>query len=248
MSTGPRWASLAWSGKIVDVPAPVSDGRPAPPPPDAAPAEARPSGRAIIAEQLRAEVLAGLIGPGEAVREVAIAERFGVSRGPVRDALLQLSHEGILAAEPNCGMRVRNAASEQDRKLMTRLRTDIETLAMKRAWDRLDPDTIDYWCGLADEVAAGSRDRDMLRVVRHDLAFHQDLVQRGLPEMVEIWLPLTLRMRLRYSSEHAIGTVAEEHAAIALAIGRGEQKQAEQMLRAHIAYGNKCPEPFTMGE
>ena len=199
-----------------------------------------------IVEQLRAEVLAGLIPPNQPVREVAVAERFGVSRGPVRDALQQLAHEGILLAEPNRGMRVRGAASEQDRKLMTKIRSDIEVLAMKRAWTTLDPDTIDAWCGLADEVAAGSRDRDMLRVVRNDLAFHRDLVQRGLPELVEVWLPITLRMRLRYSDEHAIGTVAEEHAAIALAIGRGDQKTAVRMLRAHIAFGNKCEEPFTL--
>ena len=207
----------------------------------------RGTSRDLIADRLRTDVLAGVLPPDEPVREVALAERFGVSRGPVRDALLQLSQEGILIAEPNCGMRVRSSASEQDRKLLTKLRADIEVHAMKAAWDRLDPDTIDDWCGLADELADACRARDLSRIVETDLRFHRDLVSRGGRELVEIWLPITVRMRLRYSAHHDIGTIAEEHAAIALAIGRRDQKTAERLLRAHIAFGNKCEEPFALG-
>ena len=210
-------------------------------------AAAAGSPRDQIADRLRTDVLAGVLSPDEPVREVALAERFGVSRGPVRDALLQLSQEGILIAEPNCGMRVRGSASEKDRKLLTKLRADIEVHAMKMAWDRLDPDTIDYWCGLADELATACRERNLSRIVQTDLTFHRDLVSRGGRELVEIWLPITVRMRLRYSAHHDIGTIAEEHAAIALSIGRGDQKKAERMLRAHIAFGNKCEEPFALG-
>ena len=200
-----------------------------------------------IADSLRTDVLAGVLPPDEPLREVALAERFGVSRGPVRDALLQLSQEGVLVAEPNCGVRVRGSASENDRKLLTKLRAEIEVHAMKSAWETLDPDTIDHWCGLADELAAACRDKDLSRIVRTDLEFHRDLVGRGGQELVEIWQPITVRMRLRYSAHHDIGTIAEEHAAIALAIGRRDQKKAEQMLRAHIAFGNKCEEPFALG-
>ena len=209
--------------------------------------EGKLSARDRITERLRTDVLAGVLPPDEPIREVALAERFGVSRGPVRDALLQLSQEGILVAEPNCGMRVRGSASEQDRKLLTKLRADIEVHAMKMAWDELDPDTIDHWCGLADELADACKQRDLARIVRTDLEFHRDLVSRGGQDLVEIWQPITVRMRLRYSAHHEIGTIAEEHAAIALAIGRGDQKQAERILRAHIAFGNKCEEPLALG-
>ena len=210
------------------------------------PTESKASARDRIAESLRTDVLAGVLPPDQPVREVALAQRFGVSRGPVRDALLQLSQEGILVAEPNCGMRVRGSASEQDRKLLTKLRADIEVHAMKSAWDTLDPDTVDHWCGLADQLAEACRNRDLPAIVQTDLEFHRDLVSRGGQELVDIWQPITIRMRLRYSAHHDIGTIAEEHAAIALAIGRRDQKQAERMLRAHIAFGNKCEEPFAL--
>jgi DNA-binding GntR family transcriptional regulator len=63
--------------------------------------------REQVAAHLRYAVLSGDLGEGEALREQPLARHFGVSRGPVRDALLQLTQEGLLVAEQNCGVRVR---------------------------------------------------------------------------------------------------------------------------------------------
>ena len=63
--------------------------------------------REQVAAHLRYAVLSGELGEGEALREQPLARHFGVSRGPVRDALLQLTQEGLLVAEQNCGVRVR---------------------------------------------------------------------------------------------------------------------------------------------
>ena len=68
--------------------------------------------REQIVDTLRAEVLAGAWTNHAPVREQALAERFGVSRGPIRDALQELSREGVLVYRPNKGVRVNTPPAE----------------------------------------------------------------------------------------------------------------------------------------
>jgi len=56
-----------------------------------------------VVQALRAEILAGSIEPGARLPEQALADRFGVSRTPVREALVMLEQEGLAAHTPNCG-------------------------------------------------------------------------------------------------------------------------------------------------
>ena len=62
--------------------------------------------REQIADQLRNEILANLFAANEPMREAALAERFGTSRGPIRDVLLQLSQEGALVYKPKLHQRL----------------------------------------------------------------------------------------------------------------------------------------------
>ena len=57
--------------------------------------------REQIAEHIRSDIFSGKLDEGEQLRETPLAERFGVSRGPIRDVLLQLSQEGLLISKPN---------------------------------------------------------------------------------------------------------------------------------------------------
>ena len=74
--------------------------------------------REQIVDTVRAEVLAGAWRNDEPVREQALAKRFGVSRGPIRDVLQQLSREGVLIYRPNKGVRVNRPPAETERQLL----------------------------------------------------------------------------------------------------------------------------------
>jgi len=84
-----------------------------------------------IVDQLRMEIITGQIQEGMPLREVNLAERFQVSRAPIREALKQLAHEGMVESKPNCGVRVAPSSSDSMQELVIPLRQTVESFALK---------------------------------------------------------------------------------------------------------------------
>ena len=70
-----------------------------------------PTSSLRVSEELREAILSGEFGPGERLRTASLAKRFGSSRTPVREALVQLEGEGLVDIEPRRGALVRSFAS-----------------------------------------------------------------------------------------------------------------------------------------
>ena len=83
-----------------------------------------------VASHLRRRILSGRILPGTPLREQNLAVEFGISRGPIRDALLHLTKEGLLLAKPNVGVRVAAEPSAFKRHVIVHLRREIEASAV----------------------------------------------------------------------------------------------------------------------
>ena len=192
--------------------------------------------REQIVSVLRGEVMAGGFDEGEPLREQSLATRFGVSRGPIRDALLQLTKEGLLVARPNCGVTVNKATSEVIRPLLLRIRRDVEVFALERLLKASIEDAeAKAWDGhlAAFKVACGKG--DLPRAVQLDMAFHRSIVVRGGGEdLVSVWLPVMTRMMLRYSRHHNLSESHGEHMAIVDAIRRRARARARRLLSDHI--------------
>jgi DNA-binding GntR family transcriptional regulator len=187
-----------------------------------------------IVDQIRSEVLSGHLPVGTPLREKALAERFGVSRGPIRDSLLQLTHEGLLVSKPNCGVMVGRNLCERIQPLVVTLRRQIETHAM----NMLFQDAVDLLPELeqtCEQLRIACENEDMPAVVRHDMAFHRCIVARqGDEEMVAIWLPIVVRMMLHYTRHKELMDSYREHLAIVDAIRQGNRKKAIQALEKNI--------------
>ena len=95
------------------------------------------STRDRITDTLRAEILCGQWSNEVPVREHSLAERFGVSRGPVRDSLLQLSQEGVLVYQANKGVRVNSPPIEDQRQLLQSMRRQMETFCLQKCMCQL---------------------------------------------------------------------------------------------------------------
>jgi DNA-binding GntR family transcriptional regulator len=187
-----------------------------------------------IADQIRAEVLSGHLPVGTPLREKALADRFGVSRGPIRDSLLQLTHEGLLISKPNCGVMVGRTLCERIQPLVVKLRRQVETHAL----EMLLEDGIDVLPELTrtcEQLRTACETADMSAVVQHDMAFHRCIVEsHGDDEMVAIWLPIVVRMMLHYTRHKELMDSYHEHMAIVDAIRKGQAKQAIRALEKNI--------------
>src|SRR5437016_14274971 len=114
--------------------------------------------REQITDRLRDDILSGRLAEGERLQEAKLAERFGVSRGPIREVLAQLTHEGLAEAKPNCGVKVSLSDSDSVRELIVPIRRVIETFALKHFFQEIGER--DFWRGRASFLilrAAASR-------------------------------------------------------------------------------------------
>jgi DNA-binding GntR family transcriptional regulator len=106
-----------------------------------APAAEAPTSAIRVHDELRHAILDGQLAPGERLRAEALAERFGTSRTPVREALVMLEREGLVALQPNRGAVVRPFDAEDLLDLYD-VRALIEPRAAARAATRIGPDAL----------------------------------------------------------------------------------------------------------
>ncbi|MCC7342934.1 MAG: GntR family transcriptional regulator [Bryobacterales bacterium] len=100
----------------------------------------RPAGslRGVVADGVREAIMAGDYLPGSPLGEAELAKRFGVSRGPVREAMIQLEREYLVRSFPNRGSFV-TALTEPEFDERIRLRSVLEPLALESARHRMTP-------------------------------------------------------------------------------------------------------------
>ncbi len=205
---------------------------------------------------LRELVLQGELNPGERVSELQMVERLGVSRTPVRMALVRLEEEGLLEAIPSGGFAVK-AFSEWEIFEAIEIRGTLEGLAARFAAERgasrsglrKAADCLD---AIDEVLSCDAGDADLSRYVALNARFHDILLElagsRALVRQLErvSALPFASPSALVPAQAHApesrhILTVAQDqHRCVLLAIERREGSRAEAIMREHarIAHRN----------
>jgi DNA-binding GntR family transcriptional regulator len=127
------------------------------------------------ASAIRRAIIAGELRAGEHVSEASLAQRLGISRAPVRDAMRMLVQEGLLAQRN--GATTVEGWSDEDVRQLYELRLHLESFAFHMAVERLDTQTA---TGLRTHVAAMRRAAgagQMAELAAADLAFHRAICQ-----------------------------------------------------------------------
>ena len=97
--------------------------------------------RDVVFNTLRRAILKGELEPGERLMEIALANKLGVSRTPIREAIRKLELEGLVVMIPRKGAEVARI-TEKDLRDVLEVRTSLEKLAIELACDRITEDDI----------------------------------------------------------------------------------------------------------
>lgn len=191
--------------------------------------------REQIAEQLRSEIISGELAPNQKLVEEALAQRFGVSRGRIRDVLLELSKEGLLVARANKGTTVNDIASPELQSLMIQLRLSIETFAVKKLASKANEEVLGELREAFAALSTALQRGDFAEVTKADIAFHRVIVSAaGGEDLLTIWHPIILRMRMNYQRLSTNDQSIVEHEAIVTAIENGDGKAAVDALKGNV--------------
>lgn len=204
----------------------------------------RASLRERIAVSLRAALVSGGMVPGVTYSVPALADRFGVSATPVREAMLDLAKEDLVAVVPNKGFRVVEV-SEAELDELTELRRLLEVPTVGGLAGRLDPVALDRLRGLADQIADHARTGDLIDYVEADRRFHLELLGlAGNRRLVELVDRLRSRTRLyglgRLAAHGDLARSAAEHVELLDALtrdgctGPAGRRQVEQLMSGHL--------------
>ena len=200
----------------------------------------RTSLREHVADALRAAIVSGDMTPGEVYSAPTLAERFGVSATPVREAMLDLAKQGLIEVIPNKGFQVtRITDTELDQ--ITEIRLLLEPPAAARAALRATPADVAELTGLAREVVDAARDGDLIKHVEADRAFHgRRLELSGNDRLVQIVYDLRDRTRLyglaNLAEQGVLGATVEEHLTMCEYLAAGDSEALAELVRTHIGH------------
>lgn len=190
---------------------------------------------AQIAERLRRDIISGKLKPGEPLREKELSERFGVSRGPIREVFRQLTQQGLLVSRPNKGVRVAPHPSVSVRPLIVELRRKIETFVLDSIFDQITEQDIATWEGILADIKDACQRGDADALVDLDVRFHQAVIQSHDDEgLFTLWQPIMLRMLMQYNRFSNLMDSYHEHERILEAIRRGDKTGALEALEANL--------------
>jgi DNA-binding GntR family transcriptional regulator len=190
-----------------------------------------------IRDQLIEQILNGKLAPGERIVEMRIAQQFGVSQAPVREALRDLDLLGFVVSSPFRGAIVRQISVEELVQLYP-IRAVLEGLAARHAAQRMDQPTLKKLEGLLTTMRTAAARGDHRRADEADFKFHLTLVEAsGNRLLQQIWD----RMRLATTtfltvskSHHSLREIVERHAGVMDALRTHDPDAAERALRMHI--------------
>jgi len=190
-----------------------------------------------IADLLRTAILRGEYAPGERIRQEDVAQRFGASRVPVREALRTLEADGLVTLSANVGAWVsRLNLAECDEIYQTRER--IEPLLLRYALPTITPSQLDRLDELVVEMADTT---DVERFLELDREFHLGAYSRVetavLGDLVNRLWNTTQHYRRAFTlllDEASTRILHDEHRMLADAIRSNDSDHAERILEGHI--------------
>ena len=196
--------------------------------------------REVVFLTLRSQILRGELKPGERLMEISLANRLGVSRTPIREAIRKLEHEGLVVMIPRRGAHVAEI-TQQELKDVLEIRKSLEILAVTKICRCITDREIGE-LEKAEEIFARQvmkKDSDPAALGEADEQFHEMIYNathnRRMIQILNNLREQMYRFRMEYLKDKEVRMkIVEEHEAILNAIRRRDEQEAVRLEQEHI--------------
>lgn len=191
-----------------------------------------------VYREIKESIVSGELAPGSRLVELSLADQFGVSRTPVREALKRLLTEGLVMVDPSHGMIVRGI-NQQEVEQIYMIREVLDGLAARLATDRVSAENLARLNSLMEIMSTAVEQHNEEALVQANIRFHETMYQasqndrltelgRGLNDFIRRF------SRTAFRSYERDKEVLEEHQAIIQALKRRDPEAAERLAREHM--------------
>lgn len=194
--------------------------------------------RDVVFNTLRKAILTGQLRPGERLMEVHLANKLGVSRTPIREAIRKLELEGLVIMIPRRGAEVAQI-TEKSLKDVLEVRRALDALSVELACDRINEEEITILKDACDAFEKAVRGKDASVIAKADVALHDIIVKatgnQRLQQLVNNLAEQMYRYRFVYikdESQHE--RLVAEHNEIFESIKSRDKERASRAAKLHI--------------
>jgi DNA-binding GntR family transcriptional regulator len=198
-----------------------------------------------VVESLRDAIVAGELEDGQRLIEDKIARELKTSRGPVREALRQLEHEGFVVSTPYKGAVVLGVSDEEVQQVLIPVRLTLEKYSIPKAVEQM---TDEDFAELGKEVwrlGEAARTDDLEQSVDADMRFHEILLEHsGQLHAAQVWRSIAPRIRayfFRYGRKSNLAQIAFEHGELLTALQTRDPETIAAALEQHITVRTPAP-------
>lgn len=194
--------------------------------------------RDVVFNTLRQAILRGELEPGERLMEIQLAEKLGVSRTPIREAIRKLELEGLVIMIPRKGAEVAHI-TEKDMRDVLEVRATLEELAVSLACKHVTEEALSELKMANKLFEAAVVSKDVVKIVDADVKFHDAIYamtdNQKLNQMINNLREQMYRYRLEYIKDartHSI--LISEHADIIHKLEQADEDGAKEVMKQHI--------------
>ena len=194
--------------------------------------------RDVVFNTLRQAILTGELKPGERLMEIHLANRLGVSRTPIREAIRKLELEGLVTMIPRRGAEVAQI-TEKNMSDVLEVRRALDALCVEPACDRTTQEELNSLKQACEDFEIAVNTRDVKRIAQADVELHDIIVRAtGNDRLIQLVNNLSEQM-YRYRFEYIKDTsqherLVEEHRIIYQAIVDKDKETASRAAKIHI--------------
>lgn len=194
--------------------------------------------RDVVFNTLRKAILTGELKPGERLMEIHLANKLGVSRTPIREAIRKLELEGLVIMIPRRGAEVAQI-TEKSLKDVLEVRRALDALCVELACDRISAEEIEQLKKACDEFEHATKNCDVTTIAAADVALHDIIVQatrnQRLIQLINNLSEQMYRYRFEYiKDESRHDNLVEEHRMIYESVLHRDKQKAAEASKLHI--------------